>query len=249
MPENSVQYFAATIDLPADRAPGSGYLTTGSDDGLRVWLNGKGVISKNADRGLVADIDKQVVPLLPGKNTLLFRVNNRGTVSGIQARLHTRAAEFEHDEIARVARKFADDTAAVRSRGRAVFETVGCNKCHTTDKREEPRGPFLGDVGGKFDAKYLCESIMRPSIKIAQGFASERIITTGAAAGDFAGFVTKETAEQIELRDPSGKVAVIRKPDIKKRSPVPGSMMPDGLIDSLTIDEFASLLTYLQSLK
>jgi putative heme-binding domain-containing protein len=251
MPDSSAQYFAATIDLPADRPPGSGYLSTGSDDGLHVWLNGKSVINKNVDRGMQPDTDKQVVALQPGKNTLLLRVNNRTGVAGVQARLRTRANEFDVEEFPKQYKKFLNDTA----RGRAVFEAVGCVKCHTTDRHEEPRGPFLGDVGAKFDVKYICDSIMRPSNKIAQGFATDRIITSGtpASAGtgatDVLGFVTKETADEVQLRDPSGKVTIVRKSEIKKRAPVAGSMMPEGLTDTMTIDDFASLLTYLQSLK
>lgn len=242
MPDNSVVYLTAVYDA---RLAGSGYLSTGSDDGLHVWLNGKSVISKNVDRGLVADADKQVVELKAGKNTLLFRVNNMGDGSGVQARLRTRAVEFEPDEFAKTAGKFKKDIAA----GKKLFESLGCVKCHTTDRHDEPKGPFLGDVGGKFDAKYICESVLHPSLKIAQGFSTERIITKPPADGDYTGFVTKETADEVQLRDPSGKVTVVKKADIRKRMPVPGSMMPEGLLDQASVDDFASLLAFLQSMK
>ena len=82
MPDNSVEYLTATYDA---KVAGTGLLTTGSDDGLHVWLNGKSVISKNTDRGLVADTDKEAVHLIAGKNTLLFRVNNMTDGSGLEA--------------------------------------------------------------------------------------------------------------------------------------------------------------------
>jgi putative heme-binding domain-containing protein len=132
-------------------------------------------------------------------------------------------------------------------RGRELFEQIGCVKCHTTDKHAPPLGPFLGDVGSKFDAKYIVESVMRPSAKIAQGFATERILTKDGS--DYTGFVTHETADEVQLRDPSGKVSTVVKAQIKKRMSLPGSMMPEGLSDNLGIDDFGSLLAYLQSLK
>jgi cytochrome c551/c552 len=174
-------------------------------------------------------------------------------------------------------------TAGIKSdpaRGRALFDALGCVKCHTIDRAEEPRGPFLGDVGGKFDAKYLAESIMKPAAKIAQGFASERVVAAAAVPAssandgratdvvaalssptasaspssssgstDFTGFVTKETADEVHLRDLTGRVTIIRKEQITRRSPLPGSMMPDGLVDALTLDDFAALMNFLTSLK
>jgi len=241
MPDNSVIYLTATYQAAA---ASSGWLTSGSDDGLQVWVNGAKVISKDVDRGLQPDVDRAAVTLKPGANTLLFKVSNHGAVGGIQSRLRTKVAEFDPDDMVRVAHTIK----GTPPRGREVFMTViGCAKCHTLDRSEDPKGPFLGDVGGKFDAKYIVESIMRPSAKIAQGFSSELINVKGQ--GEFTGFVTRETADEVQLRDPSGKVTVIGKGNITKRRPLPGSMMPDGLVDNLTLDDFASLLTFLESMK
>ena len=248
MPENSVMYLYATYEMPAT-AGTSGYLTCGSDDGLQAWVNGKKVITKDIDRGLKADDDKEVVTLAPGKNTLLFKVNNRGTAAGIQARVRSRAPEFQPDELARAARRAKVDV----EKGRKLYtETLGCIKCHTINREDEPKGPFLGDAGGKFDAKYLTESVVKPGAKIAQGFATERIMSKGdkgAADGDYIGFVTKETAEEVQIRDASGKVTIVPKSTITKRTPMPGSIMPDGLADNLGLDDFGSLLGFMESLK
>ncbi|MEO6436837.1 MAG: heme-binding domain-containing protein, partial [Tepidisphaeraceae bacterium] len=125
-------------------------------------------------------------------------------------------------------------------------DTVGCIKCHTLDRHEDPRGPFLGDAGGKFDAKHLIESILNPSAKIAQGFATENIVTK---EGEFTGFVTRDTSDEVQLRDLTGKVTSVSKPAITKRTPLPGSMMPQGLIDTLSLDDFSSLIAFLESMK
>jgi putative heme-binding domain-containing protein len=240
MPENSVVYLTATYQ---SASPGTGWLTTGSDDGLQVWVNGAKVISKNDDRELRPDVDRAAIGLKAGVNTLLFKVNNKGGGGGIQSRMRSKVAEFDPREIVRVAHTIK----GTASRGREVFTTAGCVKCHTLDRGDEPKGPFLGDVGVKFDAKYIVESILRPNAKIAQGFSSEMIVVKGQSS--YSGFVSRETADEVQLRDLTGKVTIIVKDGIQKRTQLPGSMMPQGLVDDLSLDDFASLLTFLESLK
>ncbi len=243
MPASSVVYLTATYESPA---AGSGWLGCGSDDGIQVWVNGKPVISRDIDRGMKPDTDHAMVQLRAGTNTLLLKVNNRGDGSGVQARLRSRVPEFDADELLRVTRKIPSDV----QRGRELFTSVGCVKCHTTDRHEEPKGPFLGDVGSKFDAKYICESVLTPSAKIAQGFGSELLITgAGASKTEYLGFITRETAQEIQIRDLTGKVSVVQKDTITKRAPQVGSMMPTGLADNLSIDDFSALMTFLQSMK
>ena len=239
MPPNSVVYLSATVEATS---AGTGWLTAGSDDGLQGWVNGKPTIAKNIDRGVEADEDRAAVALQPGKNTLLLKVNNRGGGGGVQARLRTKAAEFDQGDLLRVARTLKGDPA----RGRIVFETAQCTKCHTLDRHEDPRGPFLGDAGGRFDAKHIVESILSPSEKIAQGFASESIVTKD---GEFTGFVTRDSNDEVQLRDLTGKVTAVPKASITRRAQIPGSMMPQGLIDNLSLDDFSSLVAFLESMK
>jgi putative heme-binding domain-containing protein len=244
MVANSVMYLTATVEVPAAT---SAQLSTGSDDGLQVWLNGKPVLAKDVDRGLVANDDKKTVSLIAGKNVFLFKAVNHGGVAGIQARLRSRPSEFGLDEITKLAEKIPNTSP---TRGRQLFESAGCIKCHTTDLHEEQKGPYLGDAGAKFPVAHLVESIFRPSAKIAQGFQSERIITrdkTGAT--EYAGFPVKESADEVQLRDITGKVTTIKKTTITKRIPMQGSIMPDGLTETMSLDDFGSMLAYLRSLK
>lgn len=239
-PDNSIIYLSATYE---SSLAGAGFLTASSDDGLQVYVNGTRVHSKNIDRGLKPDSDKLTVNLNHGPNVLLFRVSNNAGVAGIQARLRTKMAEFDLDEAQRMPKYVRGEVA----RGRKVFEAVGCVRCHTTDRHDDPKGPFLGDVGAKFDTKYLVESILNPSSKIAQGFATEMVTTSDKA--EYIGFITRETADEIDLRDLTGKVTVLRKETIAKRRPLPGSMMPQGLLDNIGLDDFSSLIAYLESMK
>ena len=63
------------------------------------------------------------------------------------------------------------------------------------------------------------------------------------------GFVTGEADGVVELRDITGQLTRIDRADVKEQQELPNSMMPAGLGDSLTIDEFTSLIEYMVSLR
>ncbi len=63
------------------------------------------------------------------------------------------------------------------------------------------------------------------------------------------GFVTKEEDGVIEVRDIAGQVTVIQRGDVKEEQHLPQSMMPAGLGNSLSVEDFTSLIEYLVSLK
>ena len=54
----------------------------GSDDGLRVWFNGKEVLAKDLTRGVAANQDEVRVSLKAGENHLLLKVINLGGSCG-----------------------------------------------------------------------------------------------------------------------------------------------------------------------
>jgi putative heme-binding domain-containing protein len=131
--------------------------------------------------------------------------------------------------------------------GRELFVRQGCVACHTVSPDESPKGPFLGGVSARYTKADLCESIMKPSAKIAQGFETQYFAVKG---GDvLEGFVTRESGDEIELRNVAGIVTVIKTKDIKKRGKRDISVMPEGLVEKLTPQELASIIAYLNTLK
>jgi hypothetical protein len=57
-------------------------VSLGSDDGLKVWLNGEATLSKDVPRGVAADQDFVTLKLKPGKNQLLMKIVNIGGATG-----------------------------------------------------------------------------------------------------------------------------------------------------------------------
>ena len=61
------------------------------------------------------------------------------------------------------------------------------------------------------------------------------------------GFVVREGQDDVVMRDLAGAETTLRKSLIASRTVGEGSMMPAGLIDTLTVQELASLLAFLES--
>lgn len=75
--EQKVAYVRTAIHSDKDQAC---QLLLGSDDGVKVWLNGKVIYSNNTARPITVDSDKVSVQLKSGWNTLLLKItqNNQG---------------------------------------------------------------------------------------------------------------------------------------------------------------------------
>jgi hypothetical protein len=63
------------------------------------------------------------------------------------------------------------------------------------------------------------------------------------------GFVTEESAQRIVMRNIVGDIFTVKTADILSRKELKTSMMPTGLANALSYDEFASLITFLSQQK
>lgn len=131
--------------------------------------------------------------------------------------------------------------------GRRIFIQQGCIVCHTLDKGQPMKGPFMGQIGSIMTRKQIAESILKPNASISQGFATVQIETKDGKS--VIGFVTGESADKLTLRDITGAVHSVNTKDIKKREEMKTSIMPEGLANALSYEEFASLITFLSQQK
>ena len=84
--ENAVAYLRTQVWSPKAQAA---RLEFGSDDGAKVWLNGKLVVDARSPRSFKEAEDKKPVALKQGWNTLLVKVWNGGTHWGAAARFRS----------------------------------------------------------------------------------------------------------------------------------------------------------------
>ena len=101
----------------------------------------------------------------------------------------------------------------------------------------------MGQIGAIMNREQIAESILKPNASISQGFVT--VLITTKDKKDHMGFVTTETPERIIMRDITGQISTIRTADILTRKEMETSMMPTGLANALSYEEFASLITYL----
>ncbi|MES2981227.1 MAG: c-type cytochrome [Verrucomicrobiota bacterium] len=131
--------------------------------------------------------------------------------------------------------------------GERLYVSQGCITCHAVDAKAQQKGPYLGASGAKFERGYLIDSIIDPSAVVAQGFQTSIFTMNDGKVAQ--GFVTNEADDVIDLRDITGQVSQIKRSAVKEEKHLPQSMMPPGLANNLSIEEFTDLIEYLVSLK
>jgi len=247
-------------------------LTPGSDDGLKVWVNGKVVHEHDLVRGGLPLQDVVFAELQAGSNEVLFRVRNvRGEhclylhyrslggsvqpvlpepldAGGLSARLKEAAAGgkqsigVEFLDVDWVAEVAAGDG----TRGGKLFAAsgIGCAKCHAAKGLAAvPGAPSLIGAGKRFTVPYLVESILLPHRRVAPVFRSTLLVTTSGKT--VAGLVVGETGKMVTLLTAEAKRVEISKLEIESRKTQDISAMPAGLVK--TRSELRDLLAYLLS--
>jgi putative heme-binding domain-containing protein len=135
------------------------------------------------------------------------------------------------------------------TRGRAVFfsKKVACATCHRLGAEGGTIGPDLTRIGTVRSGRDLLESIVVPSSSIAQGYDPYLFLT--AEGKTLHGLIARQTADLVVMRDASGAELQLRKDRIQELRRSAVSLMPEGLEQALTKDEFRDLLGFLQGLK
>lgn len=73
--DNSTAYGLAKVTVPAEI---DAIVKSGSDDGIKIWVNGKAVHENNVNRGALIDQDQAPIHLVAGENTILVQVTQGG---------------------------------------------------------------------------------------------------------------------------------------------------------------------------
>lgn len=135
------------------------------------------------------------------------------------------------------------------ARGADVFrrDTTGCIKCHQIRGEGRDVGPALSEIGTKLPKEALMEAILDPSAGISFGFEAWQL---QLKSGDDAyGIRLSETPDEIAIKDANGVVTRYKKSEIVSAQQSKTSIMPSGLQQTMTTQEFVDLVEYLSSLK
>jgi putative heme-binding domain-containing protein len=133
------------------------------------------------------------------------------------------------------------------ARGEKVYRRsdMNCLKCHAVAGAGGRVGPDMTSIGASAQVDYLIESLLNPNAKIKEGYNS-LVVETGDGQTR-SGVKVRENQQELVIRDAEDREISIPKadkPDIKNGK----SLMPEGLTDSLTDQEFIDLVRFLSEL-
>jgi putative heme-binding domain-containing protein len=137
----------------------------------------------------------------------------------------------------------SDATSGDSANGVKVFQKAQCAKCHRFGGRGEGVGPDLSTVSQRFQRKEILQSILFPSQVISDQYASKTVVTNGGKT--YTGLVAPAGDDAIIVLQANGEKVTVDNDDISETAPSKKSAMPDGLLNTLTLEEIADLFAYL----
>lgn len=131
--------------------------------------------------------------------------------------------------------------------GRRIFfhAKVGlCANCHRRAGRGNVVGPDLSFVSQQGDQKAILQSILEPNREVAPQFYPTLLELKDGTS--FTGILLRSSNVDV-FRDLTGKERTFQKTDVIKRTELKSSVMPTGLVTTLTDRELRDLLAFLMS--
>jgi putative membrane-bound dehydrogenase-like protein len=144
--------------------------------------------------------------------------------------------------IQQLERNYTGDVAA----GRRIFEVdAGCAACHGVGGAPKA-GPDLSAIGAKYGKQAMLDHIVRPSDAVAHEYVSSVFeLANGAIV---TGVVKEDTPTRLVVITANGEEARLNPADVRSRQQSRTSLMPEGLLDALSLQQIADLLQFLSTL-
>lgn len=129
------------------------------------------------------------------------------------------------------------------ARGKRVYEQKNCQLCHGQNGR---LGPALAGVTRRFDRSEILKVIVNPDSRITDRY---RPLWIQKADGTLLiGRPVFESTDGVILEDQQGRTWQLERNEIEWSRPAPRSLMPTGLMDNATAQDWADLWAYLSRL-
>ena len=118
-------------------------------------------------------------------------------------------------------------------------------KCHAIGGAGGQVGPDLASIGASAQVDYLVESILLPNKAIKENYHSLAIATDDGRV--ITGVKVRQTPDQLILRDGEDREIMVPLASIEEQT-AGGSLMPAGLIETMTRSELVDLVRFLSEL-
>lgn len=243
-------------------------LLVGSDDGIKIWHNGRLIHAHQITRGVGPRQDTVDVSFKQGENRLLVKID-QGTggwgfivevedpfgklteiTREVAAPLEPAGDPLNPAQLPPDEKLLAANGDAARGREVYFRSRAGCAKCHRLGEaggRLDGLGPALDGIGTKMGRDGLLEAIVRPSAKIAPQYVQWNVVTRQGKT--FTGLVVEEGPDKLVLLDIDGRRSEIAKGDIELKRQGSLSIMPQSLVAHLSAQDLADLLAFLAEQK
>ena len=141
-------------------------------------------------------------------------------------------------------------------RGKAAFQEVGCNSCHTVGAQKAVSvGPDLTQIGAYHNWTWLAESLVDPNAEIGKEWHYATVYLVPDEDDVFAleetveGFLRKNTDAEVEILVAPERLERLPKERVTRIEVSELSKMPTNYVEILSFQQMADLITYLQTLK
>ena len=231
-------------------------MMVGCDDTLQVWLNGAPVKTIDGNHSYAADMAEFGVRLQAGKNRLLIKSGNDGgdwkfsaavTQPGDYAFLKGPSdGGYNPDKHRAVAQAGGGNP----THGKALFSDLkglACVKCHVADQPGGAIGPNLAGIATMYPRAELITSVLAPSARIFSGYEAVTVATNDGRV--LTGIVKSDNASGLEIEDADGKRVKLAPAAVEERKTSDVSLMPSGIVEGVSPQDFADLIAYLETLK
>ncbi len=128
-------------------------------------------------------------------------------------------------------------------KGEKLFQSRSCIQCHG---KSGALGPDLTGVAGRFSRDDLFTAIVFPNQDISPRYQGVQIVTTQGQVRS--GLIVYEGIDGLVIRDANNHTYRIEAEEIDERLPMTSSLMPAGLLQGLTDQDYADMYSYLRSL-
>ncbi|CAG5067298.1 hypothetical protein DYBT9623_00018 [Dyadobacter sp. CECT 9623] len=131
------------------------------------------------------------------------------------------------------------------AKGEQIFRRVesSCTTCHAIGGAGGLIGPDLSSLGTSSPAETIIKSLLYPSESIKEGYDLKRVVKKDGS--ELLGYLASDGANDVVIRDVTGKEVSVPKSQLEVMEKVPGSLMPPGLTAGLDQAEFINLVGFL----
>jgi putative heme-binding domain-containing protein len=134
-------------------------------------------------------------------------------------------------------------------RGKELFTKLACATCHKIGQEGVIYGPELTDLFQRYqnNPEDVLRQILQPSLVISNRYRSFDFELKNG--DELSGMIVKEEGETLTVQagPAASLIQSFKKSDIKLQKPRSTSLMPTGLLNTLSADEIFDLLAFLKS--